>query len=78
MNESAYRGVRVIPKRGFSVHEAAEYLGCSDRIVEHQVAEGYIAVRYINTMRVIDRYDLDEFFDSLPDERPALKLGTSW
>jgi excisionase family DNA binding protein len=65
-------------KRGFSVRQAAEYLGCSERLVETKIAEYYLPVRYINSKRVIDKTDLDAFFDALPVERPQAKCYSSW
>lgn len=62
---------RPVDKRGFSVKQAANYLGCCERLLEEKIHFSYLPVRYINSKRVIDRADLDDYFESLPFERPT-------
>jgi hypothetical protein len=57
-------------KRGYNVKQAALYLGFSERVLEEKIAGSYIPIRYINSKRLIDKADLDAFFESLPAERP--------
>lgn len=58
-------------KRGFTRHEAAIYLGVSERQISKLRAEGFLPVRYQGTKPLYDRHDLDRYFDSLPGETSA-------
>jgi excisionase family DNA binding protein len=56
-------------KRGYSETEAANYIGCSARLIREQAAKGNIPVHYIGAKKLYDREDLDAFFKALPGER---------
>lgn len=56
-------------KRGFTYQEAADYLGTSETRIKRLAASNEIPVKYLGSSVLIDRNDLDTFFDALPSER---------
>lgn len=53
-------------KRGFTVKEGAAYLGVSEWVMRVAIRENRIAVKRHGTTILIDRADLDAYFDGLP------------
>lgn len=58
-------------KRGYDYAEAAHYLGISPDLIKKLVRESEIPVRYVKTKPLLDRLDLDAYFESRPAERPS-------
>ena len=54
-------------KRGYTVAEAADYLGLSDWVVRSEIRENRIAAKKRGTTVLIDRAELDRYFDALPE-----------
>lgn len=58
-------------KRGFTVREAAEYLGISEWILRGEMREKRIAAKKRGTTILFDRAELDRYFDDLPERGDA-------
>ncbi len=58
-------------KRGYTYAEAAQYLGVSEELIKKTAAAGDLPRKYFRSKPLIDVRDLDNFFDSLPADRPA-------
>ncbi|WP_181905746.1 helix-turn-helix domain-containing protein [Microbacterium bovistercoris] len=61
------RAPAVRDKRGFTVAEAALYLGISEWVLRCEVRENRLAARKRGTTLLFDRAELDRYFDSLPE-----------
>lgn len=66
------------PKRLYSLAQAADYLGCSQRTVQRLVAANTLPVKYMPVAEsqarpkpVFEVRDLDAYIDALPSERTA-------
>jgi excisionase family DNA binding protein len=57
-------------KISYSVAEAAEAVGLSERVIRDAIKDSKIAVRYMNTKAIIRREDLADYIDQLPSESP--------
>jgi excisionase family DNA binding protein len=55
-------------KRGFTVRDGADYLGISQSSVRTAIRENKLPVRRHGTTILIDRADLDAYFENLPAE----------
>jgi len=58
-------------KIAYTVAEAAEMVGYSERTLKQAIADGNLLARYANTKGVIRHADLDAWIDKLPAEAPA-------
>lgn len=57
--------VPVSAKRGFDVHEAARYLGCTVSFIRESIYRGNLPAVTLGHRRVVDRQDLDALLDRL-------------
>lgn len=57
-------------KLAYSVAEAAEAVGLSERVIRDAIKDSKIAVRYMNTKAIIRREDLADYIEQLPSESP--------
>lgn len=57
-------------KLAYSIPEAAEAVGLSERTLRDAIKDSRIAVRYMNTKAIIRREDLEAYIDKLPSESP--------
>lgn len=57
-------------KLAYSIPEAAEAVGLSERTLRDAIKDSRIAVRYMNTKAIIRREDLADYIDKLPSESP--------
>jgi excisionase family DNA binding protein len=55
----------VSAKRGFDVHEAARYLGCTVSFIRQSIYAGNLRAVMLGHRRVVDRADLDSLFERL-------------
>lgn len=55
-------------KRGYTVKESAAYLGISEWSLRVAIRSNKLPVRRHGTTILIDRADLDAYFESLPAE----------
>lgn len=58
-------------KLAYSLPEAAEATGYSERVISRAIADHKLIARYANTKPVIKADDLAAWIDSLPVEKPA-------
>lgn len=56
-----------LPKRGFTVREAAHYLGISEWVLRDEMRNHRIAAKKRNSTILFDRAELDRYFDDLPE-----------
>lgn len=54
-------------KRGFSVEDAAYYLGISQSMLHRELRYNRIAARRFGTKILFDRYELDRYYENLPE-----------
>lgn len=54
-------------KRGFSVKEAAAYLGMAVSTLRAEIAANRIPAKRRGANYLLDRVELDRYFDSLPE-----------
>lgn len=57
-------------KISYTIAEAAESVGLSERSLRDAIKDSKIAVRYFNTKAIIRREDLESYIDQLPSESP--------
>jgi len=57
----------VIEKRGFTVAEAAVYIGISEWVLRGELRDNRIVAKKRGTTILFDRSELDRYFDSLPE-----------
>lgn len=57
-------------KLAYTISEAAEAVGLSERSLRDAIKDSRIAVRYFNTKAIIRREDLEAYIDQLPSESP--------
>lgn len=55
-------------KRGYTVKEAATYLGISEWSLRVVIRSNKLPVRRHGTTILVDRADLDDYFNGLPAE----------
>lgn len=58
-------------KIAYTITEAAEMVGYSERTLKQAIADGNLLARYANTKGVIRHADLDAWIDKLPAEAPS-------
>lgn len=56
-----------VTKRGFTVAEAAAYLGISDWVLRNEMRNNRIAAKKRGSTILFDRDELDRYFDDLPE-----------
>jgi excisionase family DNA binding protein len=56
-----------LPKRGYTVAEAAQYLGISDWVLRAEVRNNRLAAKKRGSTVLFDREELDRYFDDLPE-----------
>jgi excisionase family DNA binding protein len=54
-------------KRGFTVAEAAGYLGISEWVLRNEMRHNRIAAKKRGSTILFDRDELDRYFDDLPE-----------
>lgn len=54
----------------YSVAQAAEAVGLSERTVRDAIKDSYLTARYLNTKAIIRHEDLEAWIDKLPSESP--------
>lgn len=59
----------LLPKRGYTIKEAAQYLGIGEDTVKAEITAKHIGVKRRGATVLIDVKELDRYFDSLPSER---------
>ena len=57
-------------KISYSVAEAAEAVGLSERVIRDAVKNHRIPARYMNSKALIRREDLADYIEQLPSESP--------
>lgn len=57
----------VVEKRGYTVAEAAVYLGISEWVLRQEMRDNRIAAKKRNSTVLFDRDELDRYFDDLPE-----------
>ncbi|MFF2485259.1 helix-turn-helix domain-containing protein [Microbacterium sp. NPDC058062] len=62
-------------KRGYSVKEAAQYLGLSEWVLRDEMRNNRIAAKKRGTTVLFDIAELDRYFDDLPER---IGEGSSW
>lgn len=55
-------------KRGFSLREASYYLGMSETVLRDELRHNRITARRKGTKILFDRYELDRYFENLPED----------
>lgn len=60
-------------KISYSIAEAAEMVGYSERTLKMAIANGSLAPRYANTKAIIRHEDLAAWVDGLSAESPSSK-----
>ena len=58
-------------KIAYSLAEAAEATGYSERVIQRALAEHKLLARYANSKPVIKASDLEDWIEKLPTERPV-------
>ena len=56
-----------VERRGYTVAQAAEYLGISDWVLRNEMRNNRIAAKKRGSTILFDRNELDRYFDSLPE-----------
>lgn len=54
-------------KRGYTVAEAAVYLGISEWVIRSEMRDNNIVAKKRGTTILFDRSELDRYFDALPE-----------
>lgn len=60
-------------KIAYTITEAAEMVGYSERTLKQAIADGHLAPRYANSKAIIRHEDLAAWVDRLPAESPSTK-----
>lgn len=60
-------------KIAYTVAEAAEMVGYSERTLKQAISDGNLAARYANTKAVIRHEDLHGWIDGLSAESPSTR-----
>jgi hypothetical protein len=69
----------VVPRRGLSRVEAAEYIGISPSKFDLLIADGRMpGARRIDGRKIWDVRELDLCFDDLPRDDSGPPIGSSW
>lgn len=55
-------------KISYTVAEAAEQVGLSERVIRDAIKDSHLAARFFNTKALIRHEDLSEWIDRLPSE----------
>lgn len=55
------------PKRGFTMAEAAHYLGISEWTIQKEVRESRLVAKKRGSTVLFDKDELDRYFDALPE-----------
>lgn len=58
-------------KIAYTIAEAAELVGYSERTLKQAIYDGNLAARYANSKGVIRHADLEAWIDRLPAESPS-------
>lgn len=58
-------------KIAYTIAEAAEMVGYSERTLKQAIADGHLVPRYANTKAIIRHEDLAAWIDQLPAEAPS-------
>ncbi|HEY4598895.1 DNA-binding protein [Corynebacterium sp.] len=58
-------------KLAYTIAEAAESTGYSERVITRAIAERSLVARYANTKPVIKADDLTVWLENLPTEKPV-------
>lgn len=58
-------------KIAYTIAEAAELVGYSERTLKQAISDGNLAARYANSKGVIRHEDLESWIDRLPAESPS-------
>lgn len=56
-------------KISYSIAEAAEAVGLSERVIRDAIKDSYLPARFMNTKALVRREDLETWIDSMPSER---------